>query len=62
MTNKEALAAVVRYFLGLTDSEKLAYIVGLAMATDPAKLPTTVVARLLPLEPQGGDDDGQRGH
>jgi len=38
----------VRYFLDLTDGEKAAFLVGLAMATDPRRLPTRVVARLIP--------------
>jgi len=47
-TDRLARDRVVRYFLGLPDGEKAAFLVGLAMATDPKRLPTRVVARLIP--------------
>ena len=46
--NRLARDRIVRYFLDLTDGERAAFLVGLAMATDPKRLPTMVVARLIP--------------
>jgi len=50
MSDPDRLARdrVVRYFLGLTDGERAAFLVGLAMATDPKRLQTMVVPRLIP--------------
>jgi hypothetical protein len=47
---RDARDRIVAYFLSLSERERAAYLVGLAMGLEPKRVPTTVIARLIPDE------------